>query len=365
MDTNRLTERFMDYVRCDSESRDERRFCEKLEAELVALGLEVRRDDVSESTGSNGFDIHARLNGTGKPLLFSCHMDTVFPGKGITPVIRDGVICSDGTTILGSDDKSGIAAVMESLHRIVEGNLPHRTIEVMFTVCEEIGLLGSKNADYSGVQSKGAIVLDSSMVGCVINRAPATARIHAKVTGKSAHAAISPDHGAHALKAACEAIANIPCGYIGDNTVMNVGTLKCEGKTNVVPALAEFDMEVRSFIKEELEAHISACEETLKKACEHYGTSYVFDVDRQCDVLYVNENSDTMLELLNAYRELGHEPTISRTYGGSDATWLFAHGIDAINIGTGMEDVHGLSEHINIENMVTTAELVFKLMCRQ
>ena len=148
MDTNRLTERFMDYVRCDSESRDERRFCEKLEAELVALGLEVRRDDVSESTGSNGFNIHARLNGTGKPLLFSCHMDTVFPGKGITPVIRDGVICSDGTTILGSDDKSGIAAVMESLHRIVEGNLPHRTIEVMFTVCEEIGLLGSKNADY-------------------------------------------------------------------------------------------------------------------------------------------------------------------------------------------------------------------------
>ena len=182
---------------------------------------------------------------------------------------------------------------------------------------------------------------------------------------KAAHAAICPGHGAHALKAAGEAIANIPCGYIGDNTVMNVGTLKCEGKTNVVPALAEFDMEVRSFIKEELEAHISACEETLKKACEHYGTSYVFDVDRQCDVLYVNENSDTMLELLNAYRELGHEPTISRTYGGSDATWLFAHGIDAINIGTGMEDVHGLSEHINIENMVTTAELVFKLMCRQ
>ncbi|MDO4568284.1 MAG: M20/M25/M40 family metallo-hydrolase [Clostridia bacterium] len=362
MNIDRLLNRFMDYVRCDSESRDELGFCEKLEAELRELGMEVRRDGCGSEFGSNGFNIYARMDGRGDPLLFCAHMDTVAPGKGINPVVEDGVIRSDGSTVLGADDKSGVAAIMEALASLADSGDEHRTVEVLFTISEEVGLLGSKNADYSPILSRSAVVLDSSSVGCIINNAPATVRISARVHGRSAHAAVAPKTGAHALKAACAAIAAMPCGYVGDDTVMNVGTMACPGKTNIVPALAEFDMEIRSFSQEELEARIAQSEAALREACAEFGTTYEFIVDRQTEVLYVDPTSPIVEELRSAFVSLGRTPRVERTYGGSDATWLHKNGIAALNVGTGMQAVHGVSEHIAIADLADTARLVERLM---
>ena len=362
MAKDRLVERFLKYVTCGSESRCELPFCEMVESDLRALGMEVTIDRVGPPCGSNGYNVIASLPGSGNPLLFCAHMDTVDPGKNIRPVIEDGVIRSNGDTILGSDDKSGIAAAIEALSEIVESGAPHRTVEVLFTVCEEIGLLGSKHADYSKLKSKEAVVLDSSMRGCIVNRAPAMIVLDVSIAGKAAHAAMNPKSGINAIKVAADAIAQIPCGNVDENSTVNVANLLAPGKYNIVPDRASFQMDVRSFEEETLQSHLLFIERTLADACDKYGASYAMEQQRHSDVLYVPEDSDIIRKLTAIYEKLDLTPRIESTYGGSDATWLNANGISAVNIGTGMADAHSVSEHISVDDLHTTKEIVLSLI---
>ncbi len=364
MNKQRLLDRFLRYINCPSESGSERSFCELIEQELSALGLEVKRGEVGEKCGSNGFNLYAFLPGDGEPLLLSAHLDTVSPGVGIRPVIEDGVIRSSGDTILGADDKSGVAAILEALETVQEGGLAHRPVEVLFSICEELGLLGAKYADYSLFHSKQAIVFDSSANGAVVNRSPANVVLHIAFQGKSAHAGVAPEQGIHALKAAAEAVSHIPCGHVDELTVMNVANFLAPGKTNVVPAQASFDMEIRSFEEETLQKHLRETEQAVKDACEKFGTQYTLSLDRHSDVLYVPEDCKLVTDLFEVYRRLGAEPFCKSTYGGCDATWLFANGIDAVNVGTGMTNAHSTSELIAVSDLERTASLVVEMLTK-
>ncbi len=361
MTEDRLVERFLRYVSCDSESRCELPFCKLIEDELKALGLAVTIDRVGPPCGSDGYNIIAKLEGTGEPLLFCAHLDTVTPGRGIRPVIGDGVIRSAGDTVLGADDKSGVAAVMETLHEIAEHNLPHRPVEVLFTVCEEVGLLGSKHADYSKISAKEAVVLDSSMAGCIVNRAPAMVVLSVCIEGRAAHAAMDPKSGINAIKVAADAIAAIPCGNVDEDSTVNVANLLAPGKYNIVPDRATFQMDVRSFEEGTLEGHILFIERALSAACDKFGASYTMEQQRHSDVLFVPEESGIIRRLFNIYERLGIPVRAERTFGGSDATWLNANGIAAVNIGTGMANVHSVSEQIAIDDLKTTKEIVLAL----
>jgi len=362
MNTSRLVDRFIRYISCDSESKNERGFCELIESELAGLGLSVRRDEVGEKCGSNGWNVYAFLPGEGEPILFSAHMDTVSPGVGIRAVIQDGVIRTSGDTILAADDKAGIAAVMEALEVIKEENLNHRPIEVLFSVCEELGLLGAKHADYSNIKSKQAVVLDSGLVGELINQSPAKLELHVEITGKAAHAAVDPSKGINAVKAAAAAIANIPCGFVDECSVMNVANFLSPGKSNVVPEKASFDIDMRSFDNGRLDMHVAAVEAEVKTACAAVGASYKIEVDRQADILFVPPDSALAKRLQEVYAGFGIDTRIQKTYGGSDATWLFYNGIDAINIGTGMTDAHSTDEHISLADLETTAKVTLAMM---
>ena len=361
MNTTRLTERFYRYVSCESESKNERKFCELIEQELKALGLSVKRDEVGGKCGSNGWNVYGALTGEGEPILFSAHMDTVPPGAGIRPVIKDGVIYSSGKTILAADDKAGIAAIMEALEIIKESGAAHRPVEVLFSVCEEIGLLGAKHADYSNIKSKQAVILDGGVQGSMVNNAPAKAELYAEITGKAAHAAVAPGKGINAIKAAAAAIAQIPNGVVDDCTVMNVANFLSPGKSNVVPEKASFDIDLRSFDLKKLEEHIQQVEAALKSACEEIGAAYKLEVDRQCDILFVPPESALIARLQEVYASLGVTSNIEKTYGGSDATWIFYNGIDAINIGTGMTDVHSTGEHISVADLETLTKVVLEM----
>ena len=255
MNPDRLLRRFMRYVQCDSESGHEQAFCRLLEEEGAKLGIQFWRDPVGEQAGSDGWNLGASIPGTGTPVLFSCHMDTVAPGRGVQPVVEGGVVRSSGDTVLGADDKSGIAAVMEALESLLESGKPHRPVELLFSVCEELGLKGAKYADYSRFASKEALVLDNDIPGLINHRAPANVHLHIQVQGRAAHAAVSHGEGVHALKAAVAAIAQIPCGAPDADTVMNVANFLAPGPTNVVPAQASFDMEIRSFVEDKLQGY--------------------------------------------------------------------------------------------------------------
>lgn len=361
MSEDRLVERFLRYVSCDSESRCELPFCKLIEGELKALGLDVAIDPVGPPCGSDGYNIIAKLEGTGEPLLFCAHMDTVSPGRGIRPVIEDGVIRSSGDTVLGADDKSGVAAVMEALCEIVENGLPHRPVEVLFTVCEEVGLLGSRHADYSRIGAKEAVVLDSSMRGCIVNRAPAMVVLSVCIEGRAAHAAVDPKSGISAVKVAADAIAAIPCGNVDEESTINVANLLAPGKYNIVPDRAAFQIDVRSFLEETLQGHILFIERALSAACDKFGASYAMEQHRHSDVLFVPEESGIIQRLFRIYERLGIPVRAERTFGGSDATWLNANGIAAVNIGTGMTNVHSVSEHISIEDLRSTKDVVLAL----
>lgn len=362
MNPDRLISRFFRYVRCASESGSERNFCDLLEKELKALGLYVSRDCVGDRCGSDGYNLYGRLDGDGDAVLFSAHMDTVGPGNNIHPVEKAGVIYSSGDTVLGADDKAGVAAVMEALESILESGTAHKTVEVLFTVCEENGLQGARYADFSNVRSQKAIVLDNEKLGEIINRNPANMVIHFEITGKAAHAGMAPEDGIHALKAAAKAVSNIPVGYVDEITVMNISNFLSPGKTNVIADRASFDMEIRSFEEERLQRHIALSEKTVQEACGLYGASYKMNSKRHSDVIYIPEKSDLITQVQSAFARLGVKSSVVKSFGGCDATHIFANGIEVVNLGIGMQAVHSCEENISIKDLETTGKLVQMLI---
>lgn len=364
LNTQRLIERFFRYVRCSSESGNEKEFCLLIEDELRLLGFDIYRDEVGSKCGSNGWNIIAGLEGNGEPLLLSAHLDTVTPGVNIKPELKDGVIYSDGTTILGADDKAAIAAVLEAVEMIIEEDRPHNSVEVLFSICEELGLLGAKYADYKLIKSKAALVLDNERIGEIINRNPANIKVYFTVRGRSAHAGMAPEQGIHALKAAAQAVNSIKVGRVDDITVMNISNFLSPGKTNIVADTASFDMEIRSFSEETAQKHIKAAEKAVKEACKDYGATYEMRVERCSYVINVPDDSSLIDMVREAFKKAGRECFIAESFGGCDATHIFANGIEVVNLGVGMSDVHSCSEHIAVKDLETITEVIYHILTR-
>lgn len=362
MNKDRLLQRFFQYVTCASESYHEREFCLMMEEELSSLGIEWDRQEIGELFGSTGWNLHGFLPGKGEPLLLCAHMDTVAPGRGISPVMRDGTIYSDGTTVLGSDDKAGIAAVMEALQTILETGLPHRPVEILLTICEEDGILGSKYAEYDKIVSKQAIVLDDEAVGHIVNQSAAHLKLQFSILGRSAHAGVCPERGVHALKAAAECVAGIACGRVSEISVVNVANFICPGQTNIVPDQASFDVEVRSYEETELQDIVQRIYTHVEKTCAAWGAEWRKSESRVSNAFCIPLTTQVIADTCAAMYSLGISPEIQRTLGGSDITWLVENGVAAINIGIGMQEVHGCKEHILFQDMVSTTDILLRVL---
>ena len=270
----RLLATFLEYIQIDSESTHEGAFAARLKSDLEAIGCQVYMDASQASTGSETGNLYATLPGNreGEAMLFSAHMDTVVPGNGIKPVIEDGMIRSQGDTILGGDDKSGIVAVVETLRTIVEKDLPHPTLQAVFTVCEEIGLRGSKALELDKLAGKKVVVLDSGGdAGNIITAAPGQYKLNATVIGRRAHAGVAPEEGISAIQVAAEAVANMKLLRIDEETTANIGSFVAEYPTNIVAEQVKLVAEARSRNDEKLEAQAAHMMDCLKAACEKYG----------------------------------------------------------------------------------------------
>jgi len=132
---------------------------------------------------------------------------------------------SAGDTILGSDDKSGLAACIEAMRILRESGRPHRPVELVITTCEEIGLAGAKALDPAMLRAREGYALDSSGFGRVVTHAPAANRLTITVTGVAAHAGLHPEWGVNALLLAAQALAKAPSGRIDEETTANFGTI--------------------------------------------------------------------------------------------------------------------------------------------
>ncbi len=369
INAQRLGKIFTELVRIDSESRNEAAIAADLEKRLTKLGATVRFDKAAQKTGGNASNIVAAFKGNQDvaPLFLSGHMDTVKPGNNIKVVFENGVFRSDGTTILGADDKSALAIILEVMEVVLENDLPCPPVEVVITVCEEIGLVGAKNFDFSLMASTFGYILDSTETDGIVTRAPAANQIKALVYGKAAHAGAEPENGINAIYAAAKAISKMTLGRIDEETTCNLGIIKGGMATNIVPEQVEILGEARSHDLSKLEkitAHITDTFENTIQELRGENDLPMVTVEVTTDFTATRIPEDHIVVKLarKASANLG-KPLESQTIGGgADANVFFGKGIVAGVLGTGMTDVHTLKESIKLDDMVNAANLVLEIL---
>src|SRR5439155_3526314 len=253
---DRITREFIDLVRIDSPAGEEAALAVDLAGRLTSLGLQVSNDHSGPSTGN----LIARweASGPGEPILLTAHLDTVEPGRGIKPLLQDGVIRSDGTTILGADCKVGLAAILEGIRALGESDLPHPLVEVVLTWGEEIGHHGARALDFSSFEARRGFCLDALCpVGTIVNHAPGYDRLRAVFRGRGAHAGAEPELGISAIAAAAHAIATMRLGRIDDETTANLGMSQGGTARDAVPSEVVVEAGARSRDSTKLEAHVA------------------------------------------------------------------------------------------------------------
>jgi tripeptide aminopeptidase len=275
VDRQRIVDLFLELVRIDSLSRRERAVAQRLERELGALGAAIDYDTAGERVGGQVGNLIAHLPGTRAgvaPLLLCAHMDTVAPGENVRPVVEQGVIRSDGTTVLGGDDKSGCAVVCEAVRVLRERGIPHGPIDVVFTICEEVGLLGAKHLDIDRVRARTGLVFDSDAIHLLYTRAPGANMIEVTVEGLEAHAGMCPERGLSAIQVAAAAIAPMRLGRIDAETTANLGVIQGGTAINVVPKRVVVCGEARSHDPAKLDAQTAHMRGCFEDAAARYAT---------------------------------------------------------------------------------------------
>lgn len=365
----RLVDEFMELVRIDSETKYEAEISKALKAKFEALGLEVTEDDVGAKIGHGANNLFAWLPATPgqenvPALLFTSHMDTVSPGKGIQPRLDDdGYIRSDGTTILGSDDKAGLAAMFEALRVMKETGAPHGGIQFVITVGEESGLLGSRAMDGSRLRAKFGYALDSNgEVGAIAVAAPTNSRQFITIKGRAAHAGVNPEDGISAVQVASKAVSLMKLGRIDDETTANIGRFEGGGEVNIVVDQIKIYAEARSRVQEKMDRQVEAMREAVAKATEEYGATFEFQ-SLTIYPAYSYGDGDEVVEVAKAaIRKIGLTPRQFGSGGGSDANMFNGNGIPTVNLAVGYEDIHTTSERIKADDIVKVTELVLAIV---
>lgn len=362
MKKERLLQRFFQYITCSSESLQEREFCLMMEDELRTLGIAVQRQEIGEPIGSNGWNIHAMLPGTGEPLLLCSHLDTALPGKGIVPTVRGGTVYSEGNTVLGADSKAGIAAVMEALQTIVESGIPHRPVELLLTLCGENGLLGSRFTDLRLLAGNEAVVLTGDPLGYVGDRGAACIQYHFELQGTGARPGDLPETGVHTLRTVADCVTRLRCGHVSPDSVVGIANLLCPGQTGTVPARASFEVAICSYDEEELRALCDEVVQTVETTCAEQGVQCTGEKNCVAPAFRIPADAPLLRRVCHALTELGHAPAIGQPLRCSDAAWLAEGGRTTIEIGVGVQKAHSCSEHILFEDIAVTTELLLKLL---
>ena len=302
----RLFCKFCNYVEVNSESGNEKAIRNKLLQDVKELGFTAKTDDIGEKCASTANNIYAFLKGdnTKKSRFIVCHMDTVSSGGAINSIMDGEYIISDGTTILSADDKSAIAAFLEAVRCLKENNISHRTIEVVFTIGEEQGLIGAKNFDIS--KSPNYIVSHSPY----------------KTTANIGYV----------------------CGGTGSNVVMSELIAKCE---------------VRSIDKEKHDKQLEHMIETFKNTATQLGGSAKIKITNKYPGYKINKDSENLKIVSEIISSMGKEVKFISSGGGSDANIFISKGFDVLNIGTGMENIHSNQERININDFIFMSELIY------
>jgi tripeptide aminopeptidase len=290
-------------------------------------------------------------------------MDTVVSNSGLQIVFDGKILKSDGRTILGADDKAGVAAMCELARELSGDKIPHGPIEFLFSVAEEPGLLGLKHLDFSLLKGKTAFVLDShAAVGSVVTSAPSAVRMTATVHGKAAHAGVEPEKGINSIAIASAAIAKMRLGRIDDETTANIGIINGGTATNIVPEKTVVKGEARSFSEKELARQVAHMEAQFALSATKFGGRTEVESEHDFTTFAV-ASEDPMVQLaLDAARKIGRKTSIQKSGGGSDANVLNEHGIRSVILGMGYKGPHTEKEAIPVTSLFAATEWILEIV---
>jgi tripeptide aminopeptidase len=370
----RLKNFLIELIKIDSLSRKERDVAMRLKREMEELGATVSIDDAGEKVGGNVGNLIAHFSGnvhSSQPLLLSAHMDTVVPGEGIVPILDGDILRTDGRTVLGGDDKSGVAIICEVLRVVKENRLPCSDVDVVFTICEEAGLIGAKCLDVGKLRARTGLVLDSDSVGFLFTKAPAANRIEFRVHGLEAHAGVCPEKGINAIKVAAEGIAQMRLGRIDHETTANLGVVEGGMAVNIVPNQVILRGEARSHNEEKLNRqteHMKSClndaaaRHVLELDGKRYAATVEAKIERDYDRMDVPDSA-TIVKLVHAAaKNLNLEVKTLATGGGCDANVLNQKGLVVANLSTGMREIHTVKEWLDLRDLNVAAQIVLEIV---
>lgn len=369
----RMLDHVLELMKIDSESFHEREIAERLKRECEELGGEAQFDDAGDKVDGEVGNLFVRFAGTAsdaEPIFLSAHMDTVIPGRGVQPVVKGSRVVTDGSTILGADDKAGCSVIVEAVRALKESGTPHGPIEICFSICEEKGLMGAKLFDTSVCESKFGIVLDSDDPAVATTRGPAADRMHWTIHGRESHAGVEPEKGISALKIAATAIASVSFGRIDEETTSNIGLLEGAGATNIISKKVDVYGEARSTDAEKLDRETERLSDAFHRAVDNAPTVEIDGkthrarleekIERDYEALDVPDDSPVVTLLTEAADKLGHPIRPDVTGGGCDANVYNARGIECVNLGCGMQDIHTVDEWMDIEQFHRAGAIVFE-----
>jgi len=370
----RIKNLLLELVQIDSHSRKERDVAERIKKYCEEMGAQVEIDDAGEKVGGNSGNVVARFPGTipgAETIMMSAHMDTVVPGEGVKPIVDGDIIRSDGTTVLGGDDKSGCAVIIEVIRCLQEQKIPYAPIEAIFSICEEVGLLGAKHVDVSKLNAKYGLVFDSDDPGFLFTKGPSSNELVFKVYGLESHAGVAPEDGISAIKIAAEAIAAMKLGRIDEETTANIGIIEGGKATNIITNYVYLKGETRSRSESKLDDQTEHMIKCFKDAAAKYEVTVEgvttkgrveATAEREYSAMDVPEDSRVVQLVYQAAARLGQKVEVMSSGGGCDANIFNKRGIECANFGTGMRAIHTVKEWLDVKDMYASAEMTLEVM---
>lgn len=333
--------------------------------ELTEMGVSWREDDAAEKLEGEKGNIIAHLPGSlsAPHIFFSAHLDTVEPTEGLQIVEEDGVLRTDGRTILGADDKAGVAPILEAIRVILETGMPHGPITILLSMAEEIGLKGAAAMKLDDLGLDFGYILDTGPpVGSFVNRTAFHDAVNARITGKAAHAGKHPEDGISAIQVAADAISRTRLGRISEETTASYGIIQGGSAVNVVCPSVVLRGEARSTSEADLQAQVDHMVFELNAAAERWGAEVWVEHLRHYSGYMVDPEHPCLKVGLAAAQALGYSYPLRTTLGGSDANIFNQMGIPCVVCGTGMEEIHTHQEWVKTSDLVRLTELVLEIV---
>lgn len=364
LDTETLLQTFLDMVRIDSPSGEEEAMRDYLVQRVAAMGLQHHTD----AGGNLIVEVPAQGCSHERILVLSGHMDVVPPCHNIQPVVEavdgDRVISSDNTTVLGADDKAGLAPILEAVFFAMCNNLPRPRIRLIFTTREETFLGGAKDLSDESLQAHFAVTLDhTGKQGVIINQAPSYTEFEAECQGKSVHAGIMPEQGINAIAFASKVIDRLHLGRIDELTTANIGFFTGGKATNIVPDKAVIRGELRGHNPDTLERELTHIQQTLAQVSESMpGTAYEFKHHVEFEAYQLDENHPGVKNVVTAAQKTGLAPQFIRTNGGSDNNIFVKRGLPGVVLSAGYMEPHSLKERVRLSEMSLCAQFLLNIL---